>query len=206
MAGVNCMKLPIVLSYVQVEPLLLARQRGEQSVTISTDLGRSTVTAVLTPSGVTFPAGERLSWQNVAKIKKSHANCFVIEDESIRSIQVFSEHTNRVCSLLPTQGVPSMLIAGFTMHRIVDTDPRQDTLQKVATIAPMIGTVLDTATGLGYTAIEAARTAQHVVTIELDPRAQQIARLNPWSQELFHNPKIEQIMADAFEVVSTFAD
>ncbi|HCJ33511.1 MAG TPA: spermine synthase [Ktedonobacter sp.] len=200
------MKQPIVLSYVQLEPLLLARQKGEQSVTISADLGKSTITTAITPAGLTFPSGERLSWLNIEKIKKSHANCFVIEDESIKSIQVFSEHTNRVCSLLPTKGVPSMLIAGFTMHRIIDTDPMQDTLQKVATIAPIIGTVLDTATGLGYTAIEAARTAQHVVTIELDPGAQQIASLNPWSQELFHNPKIEQVMGDAFEVVPTFAD
>lgn len=200
------MKQPIVLSYVQLEPLLRARQRGEQSVTISADLGKSTITAAITPAGLTFPSGERLSWLNIEKIKKSHANCFVIEDESIKSIQVFSEHTNRVCSLLPTQGVPSMLIAGFTMHRIVDTDPMQDTLQKVATLAPIIGTVLDTATGLGYTAIKAARTAQHVVTIELDPGAQQIASLNPWSQELFHNRKIEQVMGDAFEVVPTFAD
>ncbi|HBE28304.1 MAG TPA: spermine synthase [Ktedonobacter sp.] len=200
------MKQPIVLSYVQLEPLLLARQKGEQSVTISADLGKSTITTAITPVGLTFPTGERLSWLNIEKIKKSHANCFVIEDESIKSIQVFSEHTNRVCSLLPTKGVPSMLIAGFTMHRIIDTDPMQDTLQKVATIAPIIGTVLDTATGLGYTAIEAARTAQHVVTIELDPGAQQIASLNPWSQELFHNPKIEQVMGDAFEVVPTFAD
>ena len=154
------MKQPIVLSYVQVEPLLLARQRGEQFVTISTDLGRSTVTAALTPAGVTFPTGERLNWQNVAKIKKSHANCFVIEDESIKSIQVFSEHTNRVCSLFPTRRTPSMLIAGFTMHRIVDIDPMEDTLKKVATIAPLTGRVLDTATGLGYTAIEAAKTAE----------------------------------------------
>jgi uncharacterized protein len=44
------------------------------------------------------------------------------------------------------------------------------------------------------------------VTIELDPGAQQIARLNPWSQELFDNPTIEQIMGDAFEIVPTFAD
>jgi len=99
-----------------------------------------------------------------------------------------------------------MLIAGFTMHRIVDIDPLQDTLKKVATISPIVGSVLDTATGLGYTAIEAARTAQHVVTIELDPGAQQIARLNPWSQELFDNPKITQMMGDAFEVLPTFAD
>jgi predicted methyltransferase len=99
-----------------------------------------------------------------------------------------------------------MLIAGFTMHRIVDTDPMQDTLQKIATIAPMTGRVLDTATGLGYTAIEAAKTAEQVITIELDPGAQQVARLNPWSRDLFDNPKIQQVMGDAFEVVQTFED
>lgn len=99
-----------------------------------------------------------------------------------------------------------MLIAGFVMHRIKDTDPMQDTRRKVAAIAPVVGRVLDTATGLGYTAIEAARTAETVVTVELDPGAQEIARRNPWSQELFSNPKIQQVMGDASEVVQTFED
>ncbi len=99
-----------------------------------------------------------------------------------------------------------MLIAGFTMHRIVDTDPMADTLKKIATITPITGRVLDTATGLGYTAIEAAKTAEEVITIELDRGANEIARLNPWSRALFDNPRIKQIMGDAFEVVPTFAD
>jgi predicted methyltransferase len=200
------MQQPIVLSHIQVQPLLAARQRGEQALSLSPDLGRSTITANLTSSGVLFPGGERLSWRDIEKINKSQTSCFIVEHESIKTIQVFSEYTNRVCSLLPTRGTPSMLIAGFTMHRIVDIDPLQDTLEKIATISPIVGSVLDTATGLGYTAIEAARTAQHVTTIELDPGAQQIARLNPWSRELFSNPKIKQLMGDAFEVVPTFAD
>lgn len=33
-----------------------------------------------------------------------------------------------------------------------------------------------------------------------------MARLNPWSQELFNNPKITQLMGDAYEVVPTFED
>jgi predicted methyltransferase len=99
-----------------------------------------------------------------------------------------------------------MLIAGFTMHRIVNIDPLQDTLKKVATIAPLVGRVLDTATGLGYTAIEAAKSAEQVITIELDPGAQEIARQNPWSRNLFDNPRIQQMMGDAYEVVPTFAD
>ncbi|GAC1377870.1 MAG: methyltransferase domain-containing protein [Ktedonobacteraceae bacterium] len=189
---------------MQVEPLLAIQQKGEQSVEVSPDLGITTVTATITDEGVVFPDGEHLTWQQVKKIKNSRANCFVVEDSNIKTIQVFSQYTNRVCSLLPTKHTPSMLIAGFTMHRIVNIDPMQDTLQKVATLAPIVGRVLDTATGLGYTAIEAAKTAEQVVTIELDPGAQQIARLNPWSRQLFDNPKIQQIMGDAFEVVPTF--
>ncbi len=69
---------------------------------------------------------------------------------------------------------------------------------------PVTGRVLDTATGLGYTAIEAAKTAEEVITIELDPGAQEIARCNPWSQALFANRTIQQIMGDASEVVPTF--
>jgi len=199
------MKYPIILSYVQAEPLLAAYKKGLQSVEISPDLGLSTLTVQVNADGVLFPSGEQVNWHNVEKIKKASSNCFVVVDGGIKSIQVFSEDTNRVCSLLPTRRTPSMLIAGFTMHRIVDTDPMEDTLKKIATITPITGRVLDTATGLGYTAIEAAKTAEQVITIELDAGAQQIARLNPWSQALFDNPKIQQVMGDAFEVVPTFA-
>jgi hypothetical protein len=97
-----------------------------------------------------------------------------------------------------------MLVAGFTMHRIKGCDPYQDGLAKVKAIAPMRGVVLDTATGLGYTAIEAARTAAQVHTIELDPGAQEIARRNPWSQALFDNPMITQYLGDSDERVATF--
>lgn len=197
---------PIILSYVQVAPLLKAREQDLSTAQISPDLGLSTVSVALTAEGVEFPNGEHLDWHSIEKISKSEVNCFILEDNAVRPVQVFSEYTNRVCSLMPTKGAPSMLIAGFVMHRIKDVDPMQDTMRKIAAIAPVVGRVLDTATGLGYTAIEAAKTADEVVTIELDPGAQEIARLNPWSQELFRSPKIHQIMGDAYEVVQTFED
>lgn len=197
---------PIILSYVQAEPLLDARRKGLTSAGTSPDLGRTTVTVALAEEGVIFPGGERLDWLSIEKICKSEVNCYLVEDNAIRPVQIFSEYTNRMCSLLPTKGAPSMLIAGFVMHRIKDTDPMQDTRSKIAAIAPISGRVLDTATGLGYTAIEAARSAEEVVTIELDPGAQAMARLNPWSRELFDNPKITRIMGDSYEVVQEFAD
>jgi len=200
------MTLPIILSYIQVAPLLEARGKGLTTAEISPNLGLTTVPVNLTAGGVVFPGGERLSWQHIEKIHESQVNCYVVEHDAIKSIQIFSEYTNRVCSLLPTKGAPSMLIAGFVMHRIKDIDPLQDTRRKIAAIAPVVGRVLDTATGLGYTAIEAAKTAEEVMTIELDPGAQEIARLNPWSQELFRSAKIRQIMGDASEVVQFFED
>ncbi len=199
------MSYPVVLSFVQAEVLLAAKRQGQASIEVSPDLGISTITAQVLQEGIHFPTGEQVSWQQLEKIKKSDVNCFALKpDGEMRPIQVFSEATNRMCSLLPTKHTPSMLIAGFTMHRIVDIDPMQDTLKKIATLVPITGRVLDTATGLGYTAIEAAKTAEQVVTIELDPGAQEIARLNPWSRSLFDNPKIRQIMGDANEVVPTF--
>src|SRR5579884_4095486 len=198
--------LPVILSYIQAQPLLEAKRKGQSTAEVSLDLGLTTTTVTITSEGVVFPNREQLNWQAVEKIKKSVVNCFLVENNEARPIQVFSEYTNRMCSLMPTERVPSMLIASFLMHRIKNVDPIQDTLKKVGAIVPIVGHVLDTATGLGYTAIEAAKTADEVVTIELDPGAQEMARLNPWSQALFSNPRIRQVMGDAFEVVQSFAD
>ena len=197
---------PIVLSYVQAESLLQARKQAQATLEISPDLGITMVTVTLADTGVTFAQGEQLNWQQIEKIKRSDVTCFRVETDTIQPIQCFSEATNRMCSLLPTKHTPSMLIAGFTMHRIVDIDPMQDTLKKIATITPITGQVLDTATGLGYTAIEAAKTATEVVTIELDPGAQEIAQQIPGHAKLFTNPKIKQLMGDSYELVPTFED
>lgn len=200
------MSYPVILSYIQAEALLTAKQQGKVRLEVSPDLGLTTVTVNLLDEEVAFPQGESVRWPDIERIKKATTNCFIVKENGVQTIQTFSEYTNRVCSLLPTKHTPSMLIAGFTMHRIVDIDPMQDTLKKIATIVPIVGRVLDTATGLGYTAIEAAKTAEQVITIELDPGAQEIAQLNPWSRDLFNNPKIKQVMGDAFEVVANFDD
>jgi len=130
----------------------------------------------------------------------------VLEGGDLRKAQVFSELTNRCYALMATAGAPTVLNAGIPMHRIKDIDPTVDTRQKIRAIAPVAGTVLDTATGLGYTAIHAARWAAQVVTIELDPAMLDLARLNPWSGALFDSPNIVRTVADSFEQVRQFGD
>jgi predicted methyltransferase len=196
----------VVLSIYQVEPLLKARRAGLLEAMSSPDLGLSQIQVQLRNDGVVFPGENVLRWAAAEKIQQSPSNCFLLEHSEIKVAQVFSEETNLVCSLYPTSGAPSMLISGFVMHRIKGVDPMQDTLKKVATIQPIGGRVLDTATGLGYTAIEAAKTAEQVVTIEIDPGSQAMVKLNPWSRPLLENPRITQLMGDAFDVVQTFED
>ena len=195
--------MPIVLSHVQIEPLLRARDAGEASATTSADLGRSETRVTLDDEGVLYYTGERLRWEDAARIVKSDSVCFTLSGGEIADIRVFSQTTNWVRSLYPTLSAPTILVSGVPMHRIKDTDPWRDTLAKVKTIAPLTGRVLDTATGLGYTAILAAETAVEVVTIELDPAGLEIARANPWSRELFERANIRQLIGDAAEIVPT---
>ena len=196
----------IVLSHYQTKPLLAARRASQQSARISPDLGHTSVEVALEADGIVLPGGECVTWEDIARISEIENQCFVVEDGGARSIQVFSETTNWLRSLMATAGAPTMLVAGFPMHRIKATDPWKDTLAKVGAAAPIIGHVLDTATGLGYTAIVAAQTAAHVTTIELDPASLEVARLNPWSRDLFDNPKITQVTGDTFERIHDFGD
>jgi len=196
----------IVLSHVQMKMLLTAKKRGVDRTPISLDLNRSTVEVTLDHEGVQLLPDERLTWEDVTFINEDENSCFHLTPESIDKIQTFSPATNRHYTLYPTSSAPTMLISGIPMHRIKESDPHRDTLAKVQTIGPLTGQVLDTATGLGYTAIEAAKTADHVTTIELDPAGLEIARLNPWSQALFHNPKIEQRIGDSGDLIYDCAD
>jgi len=194
----------IVLSYVQAEELLKARGASQDSLAVSLDLGLTRSQVFMEADGIRFPDDEFLTWEDLETISASQRGCFVVEDQAPNKIQIFSQATNRLYSLMPTRGAPTMLISGIPMHRFKGIDPHQDTLRKIKTITPIRGHVLDTATGLGYTAIEAAKTADQVVTIELDPAALEIARLNPWSQALFENPKITQVVGDSFEEIHQF--
>lgn len=196
----------IVLSSYQIDELIKVHKRGGHSASVSPDLGLTKVEVTLDADGTVFPDGERLAWEDAEEVLDGDGRCYLMDAEGIQQIQVFSKQTNWARSLFATQGAPTVIVSGFTMHRIKGTDPMIDTRSKVAAVAPIRGRVLDTATGLGYTAIEAARTASEVVTVELDPAALEICRLNPWSSALFDNPDIVQIVDDVYDAIDAFDD
>lgn len=195
-----------VLSCVTVRPALKAWEEGQSAAMLSLDLGLTASPVALKSTGIILPGGQPLPWEAVREIAGSDSACFQVVDGEVSKIRAFSEELNRAYSLMPTERAPTLLVSGVAMHRIKDIDPHQDTQRKIRTITPLTGDVLDTCTGLGYTAIEAAQTAERVVTIELDPTVLRIARRNPWSRSLFVNPRIQQIVGDTFEEVSGFQD
>ncbi len=210
-AGGEAAAAGYVVSAMQARPFLAARRSGQDVATTSLDLGLTTRDLTLTAAGVTLPDGATLTWESIERIHDAPrdtlaAPCFRLEQGIPHQLHTFSETTQRPLSLVATRGAPTLLLAGFTMHRIKDTDPQRDTQAKLRSIAPVVGRVLDTTTGLGYTAIAAAHRAAEVLTVECDPAVLWLARHNPWSRRLFEYTNITRRLGDASVLIEECAD
>jgi hypothetical protein len=98
-------------------------------------------------------------------------------------------------------------IDGVRMHQTASKTPVQDARDKASALGIRRGEkILDICTGLGYSSIEAARRGAKVTTIEADEKVLEMAKANPASKELFGNPGIAIIVADAFAKIRDFPD
>jgi len=191
----------IILSHYQTRPLL---NNDSEVLPLSPDLGRSMTQAKKTTKGWLLPDGQVLKVCQIEEITAEENSCFIFRENNLVKIEAFSEFTNRYYSLMPTSKAPTMLISGIPMHRIKDITPIEDTTRKLQAAGRPGGRILDTAMGLGYTAIQAAQSAESVITIEFDPAVLSICRLNPWSKELFTNPRITKIIGDTWDLADFF--
>ncbi|HKZ43035.1 MAG TPA: hypothetical protein VJ044_18895, partial [Candidatus Hodarchaeales archaeon] len=159
----------------------------EQEVALSLDLGISTCIVRAIPSQNVFqlPSGEIIPWFGEVPIKRV---AYIILDKKILPMEWFEEDTNLYYRLVPTSNRPILRISATPMHK----KPFLDFIER---LRPK-GHVLDAGTGLGYSAVIASRTAEHVLTIEWDRHVLEIASYNPWSRELFDNKNVELRNAD----------
>lgn len=151
-----------------------------------------------------------VTWDELGRMtKKRRAGAFeVFRDGQTapRRIAGLSEATGMAASLMPVvrRAPPTLVLSGFTMHRVVRTDPGADTRAKLDAIrsargGQLGGKVLDVCTGLAYTALSAAAedTVESVITIERDPIVRMMHARNPWSQSVLQHPKITRVSGDA---------
>src|SRR3989344_4903975 len=155
-------------------------------------------------NGFVFAQNQKLEELQLKKVVKDGKSCYLIQNNSLIKIQLFSDETNRFYKLVPTKDAPTIEISGIRMHITKEMTPIGDTKRKIESVAPVKGMVLDTCMGLGYTAIMASKQADFVVTCEKDENVIEIARLNPWSRELFDNKKISILKTDVFEEIKAF--
>jgi len=129
---------------------------------------------------------------------------YVVKDLSILQIAWYDHELRKYYKLKPVgrDKAPTLEINGIHMHRCGNLDPWSDSEIKVRQLGMLRNAVvLDTCTGLGYTASIARRYgAYFVLTSEVDPNVIEIATYNPWSKELA-STNIETVLADITKLI-----
>lgn len=189
------------LTYREARRILLAR--GEVRVNLNLGKIKHELPVVVEGGKATFPDGTGVELEVIENIAKDERSVYFVKDGGVYKAAIAGEHYYKLVPTVP----PTIEINGIRMHRTKDMNPLEDTLNKVNAVEPKEGeTVLDTCMGLGYTAIEASKRGAYVFTVEKDRNVIEIARLNPWSWELFHSQNIQVIHGDVFEVVKRFEE
>ncbi|WP_010479356.1 class I SAM-dependent methyltransferase [Thermococcus zilligii] len=174
-------------------------------VRVNLDLRKTNKTFEITREGeeFIFPDGTKVEKSVIERIAKDDSSVYFVKSGGVYKAAIAGEGYYKLVPTIP----PTIEINGIRMHRTKEVNPLQDTRNKVNAVNPGEGeTVFDTCMGLGYTAIEASKRGAYVITVEKDPNVLELAKINPWSRELFTGGKVQVIQGDAFEVVKRFKD
>lgn len=188
-----------VLSQETAVHLISARRNGKPSAKVSLDLGLTTEEVKLGEAGVVL-RDQQVKWGWVDRASRRRRDVFVAKEGRLKSVSLKGEHFYK---LVPCPGgAPTLEIDGIHMHRVSRITPDQDARMKVRALGFMkCSRVLDTCTGLGYTAIESLKAgACEVITVEKDPNVLYLARFNPWSRGL-SDPRIQVVMGDCMQLI-----
>jgi uncharacterized protein len=194
----------MILSPFHIKQILNASRRRLPEAEVSLDLGITKNKVSLDKNNATFPDGQKIRLDLLEKALKHENTCFMVKEHSLLKVHFFSEDTNKFYKLVPTADAPTAEMSGIRMHATKTMTPMEDTQKKLEAIDGVSGNVLDTCMGLGYTAIESSKKADIVFTCEKDRNMYDLAKLNPWSRELFNNKKISIINASSFEQIKNF--
>jgi len=173
-----------------------ARMLLEGKTMLSLDLGLSETEVTVTNNGVTLGESGTIEYGALERIAEKEDSAYFLSGGSVFQVALTGR---RFYKLVPTEGAPTLEIDGIRMHRTSGTTPDKDAEAKLISLGLDGGRVLDTCTGLGYTAVEAARRgAETVITVELEPAVLRVALMNPWSAPLFDGTVIHKILSDCY--------
>ncbi len=176
--------------------ILNAIRAGMSEVEVSLDLGR-------TSSTIRVDVYER-DIDKLKKIVADPSSVYFIRDGEYYKAAISRDHFYK---LMPTgeNTAPALVIDGVLMHRVKETNPMDDASSKAVHCAKGGFNMLEVCTGLGYSTIAClSRGVASIITIEKDHDVLDLARINPWSKEIFDNPHVTVIEGDAIDVIREF--
>ena len=123
--------------------------------------------------------------------------------EEVYKLALFDQHFYK---LRLVNGIAILEIDGLRMHLVKEFKTPLDYSKEVVKILKIQKTdvVFDTCMGLGYTALEASKFANHVVTCEISQAVLSLVKWNPWSEGLFDTENIDVFEADSCEKIKEF--
>lgn len=196
----------MILTFLQAKTILSALSKNMDTVEVSLDLGKTKTEIRLDKGHAIFQGSILVDEKSLKKIVKKDTSCFKLSKSGLEKIQFFSEESNKYYKLMPTRSWPTIETSGIRMHCVKKITPEEDTKRKVSFVSPCVGNVLDTCTGLGYTATLASKNADKVYTFEIDSAVVAVQKENPWSQEIFSSNKIVRKQKDILQSINGFDD
>ena len=187
-----------ILTHKSLEEIKRAISEKILEIQISLDLGLSTEMITINPENNSFIINSIDEVLFPTSFDEEEKICYFILDQQIFPLKLFNEYSNFYYKLVPTSWRPILRISATPMHK----KPFLDAIERLQ----FRGFVLDSGTGLGYSAIIASKTATRVITIEWDESVLEIATYNPHSKDLFSKDNIQLLLGDVTEEILRFDD
>lgn len=194
---------------------------GSADLVLSLDLNKSAQKMKVTADGgrfilhnrhgISFGDGEtveeiEVNEKLVALLESTPEKVYAIDFQKMEATALHFASDYGNVKLAATDAAPTMEIDGVKMHRSQGISPWDDSKCKARDVVRRGMSVLDTCTGLGYTAAIAARLgARSVLSFERNPAVLRIASYNPWSAEFFENRTvIESRLESVYDAIFKF--
>ncbi len=188
-----------ILTINEAKKILNSQNAGHTELLLSLDLKKTQEKLILNKKeGFVLIREKKVPFSEFRKCKED--TIYLIEENALFSVDFFGKESNIFYKLKPTKDWPTLTLSSVPMHRFRHMSPKEDTKTKIDEIKPVRGTILDTCCGLGYTSGMSAKEKEtkKVIVFEKDKNVLEIAKYNPYSEDLFSNKKIEIRNEDVF--------
>ena len=169
-----------------VQEISEAMEAGRSFVELSLDLNLSRDRFAIRGDCLVLDNAWEIDIKDLESVASSRQKVFVLSRQGLVPIEVRADGYYK---LVPTDTVPTLEINGIKMHRSKDIDPFVDAREKTKLVVKSQDHVLDTCSGLGYSAVFALKAgAKSVVSTEKSWPVIQIRCQNPWLMAAGNGP------------------